>query len=868
MRVPVLTALVLFSAARAFAAGVPPGCAEETLPNGVRVVLIQHRANPMVASAVVVRAGVVHEPASASGASHFLEHLLFNGTTSRSQKQLYDDVDRIGAYNNATTREDHTLFTLLVAKPYAEQGLAIQADMLFHSTIPADSFDKERKIVLEELARDRTDPGYDVNEAFRAFGFADTPIARPVLGTEASLQAITREQVVAYYKARYVPSNMTVVVMGDFDIPAMRAAVKKAFGAAAAGARAREGPGAVWPPPPKDNLLLEPAPAGPSRLIAAFPWTADPWEKSTTAAALLIAAATRGTDAPLARALQRRGISPEGVRVELELRARPWSTVSLDAEVAEGLDPTAVLDALAESVRATAPGGAARGRVDRVRIAERAEAAMARDQIHYFAMMRSASIAGSPTGYLLSDSVRFDAIGPDDLNAASERLIASLAAVRARFTGTGATSSRASWKPPVKTGGPNPAALVAGTLDNGARYVVRATDDSDVFAMHVAFAPRSASEPTGQDGITDLLHRMMLRGTANRSEAGIEDALARAGAKIKTVDDPSVPFDDYYTTPEFSWLRLEAPGETWREALEIAAETITAPSLEAASLDISRREMLDLIARGEGSPRGAALAKLDGLLAPGSPVTRPVLGTRDTLAGITPERLAAFRASTIVGRRLIVTVVSRVPTDQVVEALVAAFGTLPPGEPVPPAPSRRMDAAETAELVLGKSQAYLALGKAFDLDPKDRAALTVAVAMLSDRLAFDLRETRGMAYTIGASLRAWDGRTRCDVTMGTRLENVDAALDGLRQGMTAFRASDISADDVARAVNKVRGTALMRRMTRISLAYEAGVEALRGREPGEERRAIDGLAAVTPADVKRVAGAYLDPGSFSTSVVR
>ena len=184
----------------------------------------------MVASSVVVGAGVVDEDPAASGASHFLEHLLFNGTTTRTQRQLYDDADRLGAYNNATTREDHTLFTLLVAKEHAEEGLAIQADMLFRSTIPDESFEKERKIVLEELARDRVDPSYDVEAAFRAFAYAGTPIARPVLGTEGSLGAITRPQVLAYYKKHYVPANMTLVVMGDFDDAAMLAIVKRTFG--------------------------------------------------------------------------------------------------------------------------------------------------------------------------------------------------------------------------------------------------------------------------------------------------------------------------------------------------------------------------------------------------------------------------------------------------------------------------------------------------------------------------------------------------------------------------------------------------------------------------------------------------------------
>jgi predicted Zn-dependent peptidase len=331
-------------------AATPSGAVEQTLDNGLRVVLIPHRANPMIASAVIVGAGVVDEAPEDSGASHFLEHLLFNGTESRTQRQLYDDVDRLGAYNNATTKEDHTLFTFLVAKEHAEDGLAIQADMLFHSTIPGDNFEKERKIVLEELARDRSDPSYDLEAAFRAMAFAGTPIARPVLGTETSLAAITRERVVRYYKARYVPGNMVLVVMGDFDAAEMLKAVKRTFGKQRGG-RLPLATSEVWPGTPKDNVELAPAEKAPARILAAFPVSGPPWDKTAAAEEILLAAASEGKDSPLARALAKRGIAAEAPSLEIERRRAPWSTVRLDGELAPGAEPSAVLDALCEALR-------------------------------------------------------------------------------------------------------------------------------------------------------------------------------------------------------------------------------------------------------------------------------------------------------------------------------------------------------------------------------------------------------------------------------------------------------------------------------------------------------------------------------------
>ena len=246
--------LTLPGVSRAGAAG---GGRDLILKNGLRVILVPHHANPMVASSVVVGAGVVHEPEGMSGASHFLEHLLFNGTKRRSQRELYDEVDRYGAYNNATTREDHTLYTLLVQKEFADAGLDIQADMLFHSTLPPDKFEKEKGIVLEELAKDRNDPAFIAGEGFRAFAYARTPLGRPVLGSAESIAAFRREDVLGYYKTRYVPANMVLVVMGDFDSEQMMESVGRTFGAAKAG---KAPPPAVrtWPAPPEKNFRSRP----------------------------------------------------------------------------------------------------------------------------------------------------------------------------------------------------------------------------------------------------------------------------------------------------------------------------------------------------------------------------------------------------------------------------------------------------------------------------------------------------------------------------------------------------------------------------------------------------------------------------------
>jgi predicted Zn-dependent peptidase len=103
--------------------------------------------------------------------------------------------------------------------------------------------------------------------------------------------------------------------------------------------------------------------------------------------------------------------------------------------------------------------------------------------------------------------------------------------------------------------------------------------------------------------------------------------------------------------------------------------------------------------------------------------------------------------------------------------------------------------------------------------------------------------------------------------MGTRGENLDKARAGIVSGVRSFRDGSFEAADVERAVNRARGAALMRRMTRISLAYEAAMEVMRGSQPGDERKFVDSLREVRADDVRRVAAAYLDPDRLSVAIV-
>ena len=191
------------------------------LDNGMEVILVENHAGPMITAFTIVKTGSRNEDAATNGSAHFLEHLLFNGTNTRSQKELYDEMDYYGGYNNASTGHDYTDFMILMPKEYIEQGMDIQADMLFNSTLPPEKFEKERGIVIEEIGKNADHPTHQVHNHFIRTLFSGTPYERPVLGTVSTISHLKRDDVQAYYRTWYVPNNMTLMVVGDFTTPEM-----------------------------------------------------------------------------------------------------------------------------------------------------------------------------------------------------------------------------------------------------------------------------------------------------------------------------------------------------------------------------------------------------------------------------------------------------------------------------------------------------------------------------------------------------------------------------------------------------------------------------------------------------------------------
>jgi len=363
----------------------PPPMEITELANGLRVWMLPNPGSGLVASNVFVGAGATREDAATAGSSHFLEHLLFNGTERRTQEELYAEVDRLGLYNNATTKREHTHYMMVAPRELLDRALDIQADMLLHSTLPPEKFEKERGIVVEEIGKDADVAGAAAGAALDALVFGDdTPFSRPVLGTPATIGALRREEVLRYYRTHYVPDNMLVLLMGDFDPPEALASLRSRFDAPAGSPP--PSPGLEWPA--VAGLRARPRPEATSRHLRVslpLPGPDDPAYPATSLLARILAG---GDGARVPAALREAGINTRTVGGELRHlsgRALLQFEVELDAEA----DPTPALEGILRELGRVATEGVDPGEWARAQTAAEAEAISQREQLHYFAILQA-----------------------------------------------------------------------------------------------------------------------------------------------------------------------------------------------------------------------------------------------------------------------------------------------------------------------------------------------------------------------------------------------------------------------------------------------------------------------------------------------
>ncbi len=189
---------------------------QHVLPNGLTIVGEYNEDAQSMAVGFFTRTGSRDETPEISGVSHFLEHMMFKGSERRSAEEVDLEFDAMGARYNAFTSEENTVYYGAVLPEFQERLIDLLTDML-RPSLRQDDFDTEKKVILEEIAMYKDRPQFTVYVFARETYHHGHPLGNSVLGSTESITALERDQMLAYFRRRYAPNNMVVVLTGKYD---------------------------------------------------------------------------------------------------------------------------------------------------------------------------------------------------------------------------------------------------------------------------------------------------------------------------------------------------------------------------------------------------------------------------------------------------------------------------------------------------------------------------------------------------------------------------------------------------------------------------------------------------------------------------
>ena len=870
------------------------------LENGLEVLLMRNPAQPMVGIYTQVRVGSAREDYRTSGMSHMLEHLLFNGTGKYTQEDLYDLADNAGAYNNANTADFFTNFMLVVPAAELETGLDLQSQMLFHSIVPGDKFLKEQGIVLGELVAARDRPGHFSETAMRQVLFQGSSLELPTLGTRATIEHMTRDDVYAFYKRWYVPNNMIVTIAGNFDRDRTVELLEQYYGSVAPGTLPDEDFRAAAPIDGAATVARR----GGDRRLAALSFQAPGYGMDDFFPFLVMTEMlTLEGSGILTRVIDD---LDQDARPELSVwwdRAPGFSRLNLEFDLPEGADPARMYPLVQDALTGALEAGLTGEDILGIARMSETQTLLEREQLRMTGIfIAEPLVLGGPdfflsyldrlrevtaedvtrvmTNWLIDAPCLGVLIEPDpqaaagsagagmppgmQMPAGTQMPPAMAAAMQKMAAGGGTTKPGAAETPAVVE--PAPLKVDRSVLANGAVLVSQTNPDSPLQAIHLAVRGRALIDrDEGGAGALDVVHRLVEEGVAGCDRTCLARRLRRLGAVVKLVDDGRIPMDDYYTNGRFSFIRVETAAGNGPEVLELLTEMVRHGVFAEDVFERVRAERITELGRDQASARTVANGMLAGALYGDHPLVLPPEGSAETLAGLDYDRIRTVYRRAFTPENLVFSIIGPAGHEELKEAIERLLpGQGVPGPGIAPLPVTVR--ADSLGATLGGEMAAIRLGSILQIVPEDETALSLAVAILSDRMAMDLREARGLSYSVGASLDAAGDRAEFTAWINPPLERSGEALEALRAFVAGFDAATITQEEADKIRSASRGRTLMRRLSSMGQAYYLAMAELEGDIPGY-LQALNRYEDVTLGDLRRVSDRYLKTMTLVTVVV-
>ena len=835
---------------------MPPGTRLATLENGLTVITREDHSAPVVSAQAWCQTGSISEGKwLGAGLSHVLEHMLFKGTTTRPGSRIDQEVQSAGGYMNAFTSFDRTVYHINVPNTGATVAIYILCDIMQNATLPPDELSKELDVIRREMDMNQDDPGRRAGRRLFECAYTKSPYRFTIIGYPDIFDTLKPEDILAYYRDRYVPNNIFFVVTGDIKAEEVVAQVQRAF----AQSKAKALPPQVLPREPRQTAAREIIEEGAVELAYFhLAWhIPDVRHPDTPALDVLSALLGSGRSSRLFREVRER----QG----LVASAEAW-TYNPGEEGLFGISAVTSADKFAAARQALL------AEVQRVQDKPAAPAELAKVIKQFVA----GTLATRKTMQGQAQDLGSSWVAASDLNF-SERYLAAARKVTpaalqrvARAYLTPANRTLYALLPAGAAPKPAPAALVAAdsavrmfVLPNGLRLLVKEDHRLPFVELRAVFQGGVLAETAADSGLTQMVSKMLLQGTRRRAAEQIAVDIESVGGNI----------DTFGGNNSFG-VTAEVLSSDLNTGLDVLTDVLLHPSFPADAFERERAIQLDLIrAQRDQLLQSCNQAMRRGLFGDAGYGLDP-LGAESSVAALRPADLTPFYNKLVVPNNAVLAIFGDVSAEQLKSALQRAFANWLPGEPVatPKSTAPALDGIKRVTEIRDKKQAVMILGfPGLTIDNPDRYALELLQEGCSDlgsRLFLRVREKLGLAYYVGAQNFLGLNPGYFAFYVGCAPEKLAQVEVELLKEAELLRTEGFTAEELERCKAKIIGQKKIARQDLGGLAIAVALDELYGLGYGHIDTEDAHYTAVRLEEIKAVAEKYLTPARAIIAVIR
>jgi zinc protease len=826
-----------------------------TYENGLTLIVEEDRSAPVASVQAWCGTGSIHEGSlMGAGLSHILEHMLFKGTESRPPGAIASEVQNLGGYINAYTSFDRTVYWIDVPAEGASAAVAILADAMMNATLPEQEYTKEQEVIRREFAMGFDDPGRQSSQLMLNTVFSESPLRHPVIGYLDVYNKLTRQDVLNYYKSRYVPNNLTFVVTGDVDAGKLHEELGKLFES-----QPRRALEPVY-------IAAEPLQLGRRDAHEEFP---------TELTRLSLSWRIPGLTNPDTPALDLLGEILGSGRSSLlnsDIRERKELAHSVSAGMMsmqnEGIF---VIQAVTDPDKREAVEKESLQILDGIKTKgvteaelDRARRGLLASQLHALTTSRGMA-ADLGSNWLLARNLNFskqylDALGK--VTVADVKRVANEYLRPDRLSSTSINPPGSLAKTDKTAAGARSGQVQKFTLANGLRLLVREDPRLPLVSINAVFRGGLLAETKETNGITKLFTKALLKGTKSRTAEQIAEQVENTGGSISS-DSGNNSFG----------VSVDVMQPDVSKGLEILADVLINPIFPEREVSLEKQSLLAGIKAEDEQPTAVGRNLVRGQLFGSHPYGLRNAGAAESVTSLTSEQLRVFQKDFVTANNGVISVFGDVKSGEVKALVEKYFAAMPAGRlafehPPVPAPVTQSTPVSTH---LDKQQGIVMLGfQSTAADGPDRAALELineASNDLGSRFFNRIREKMGLAYFVGAAQFYGLAPGAFIFYLGTDPKKVDPVTKELRDEVSLLAKDGLTEEELQKAKKKLLGAEAIRNQSNDALAATSAMDELMGTGFDSYTRRKEELGKISLDDIRQVAAKYFPASSSVEATV-